>query len=95
MNRSQTDSMFIEELKALVNQESSIPNKLFNSIKSYYNNKSLSLELSIGDEVDHIKFGRGTVMSKDHACARIQFGSKERKISLDYAQKVLKKADGE
>ncbi|RQD70657.1 MAG: ATP-dependent helicase [Tindallia sp. MSAO_Bac2] len=95
MKCRQENSMFMDELKTLISPQKSVTNKLYNSFRNYYNQKTPQLKLSEGVVVEHIKFGKGIVLSKDHGSIRIRFDGKDRKISLDYAHKVLKAGDVE
>ncbi len=96
MNQHQFNSMFVEELQTLLPTNNKVSRRFMDPFrKQKSSNHSLSAALNPGVMVDHIKFGKGAVASKDHACVMVNFGNQIKKISLDYAGKVLKIDDAE
>lgn len=94
MNRQQTESLFWHELQPLLPCSNILTYGVKEALgKGCFRSNGISSALNPGVEVEHMKFGKGIVASKDHGCVVVNFGNQIKKISLDYVDKVLKKKE--
>lgn len=88
-NKEQKESFFLDEIKCQLPYAKS----LLKTIKKHYDDAMTEREISldIGSVVFHHKFGEGVVLHKKSDFVVVKFGREEKKISIEYAGKVLRK----